>query len=117
MGRGKKSKREGRGKGRREKEEGKGGGKGSVQYYWRTSVWLVVLSSKRSRPSESETVKKNYKKWLRDFDQELKTLSWLECETVFTGGKKPEVHAACVLSLNLRSKPGESISCLDTFHK
>ena len=45
-------------------------------------------------PTASTTAKKRmvsfsmFQQWKRDFDRELRTLSWLECETTYLGGTR-----------------------------
>ena len=45
-----------------------------------------------------------YQKWLQDFDRELKTLSWLECDTTFKGGKKIVTQLRCSVCSKFESR-------------
>ena len=45
-----------------------------------------------------------FQNWRRDFDRELKTLSWLDCDTTYKGGKKIITHLKCITCTKFESR-------------
>ena len=45
-----------------------------------------------------------FQNWHRDFDRELKTLSWLDSDTTYKGGKKIITHLKCITCTKFESR-------------
>ncbi len=45
-----------------------------------------------------------FQKWCRDFDRELQTLSWLECNTIYKDGGKIVTHLKCSICMKFEAK-------------
>lgn len=66
---------------------------------------------KRASSSASEQIPKKrkvavttYRKWREDFDKELKTVSWLDCETEIESGKKMVKTLKCSVCTRFQSR-------------
>ena len=67
------------------------------------------VSSDSAPSSESYNIKRRkvslatYQKWKTELDQECRTLSWLECETIGTGARKTVEQLKCKVCIQYRS--------------
>ncbi len=60
-----------------------------LRVHWALYFGVGQWSQKRS------VTYATFQKWCRDFDRELQTLSWLDCNTIYKDGKKIVTHLKC----------------------
>jgi len=58
----------------------------------------------RTIDNNGEDEYETYRKWKRDLDKELKTVTWLECETVIESGRKVVRARKCSICSKYKSR-------------
>ena len=70
---------------------------------------LNKLMCMRAMATEVEFTKRKvtfstYQKWRRDFDSELKTVTWMGCATEASAGKMYVTHLKCIICAKYKSR-------------
>ena len=66
------------------------------------------LISTASEAKKRRVTHDTFMKWQREYDRELYTLSWLDCQSEFKHGKKRNSAAAFVQSTKIKSRGGKT---------
>ena len=57
-----------------------------------------------------------FSRWKKEFDGQCKTMSWLECDTVYGGAKRTVIKLKCIMKLESFYYKKDTKICKVVFH-
>ena len=65
---------------------------------------LAEASSSEAGAKRKKVKHDTYQKWLREYDRECQTVTWLDCETTIEGGVKLVTKLKCRVCTKFRDR-------------